>query len=417
MTIRKSFQAWFVVLVGALFFFYAFFQVNMMGPLNQYISQAFKADASQVGLLSAFYFYANIIFMLPAGLLLDRFPVRKLFLFNMLLVIAGTLIFASSTNLAMASFARFLCGIMMAFGLVSCLKLASQLLPPERMALASSLIVTIGMVGGIFSHLPMERMITAFGWRGALIGVSFIGLLILLILWGIVKVPPQKVTPPPTSMNVWKSLFVALKRPQNWYCGLFTCFLNLPVAILGALFGITYLTQVYMLDPTMAASITSMLFFGMIFGSPFFGWLSDFMKKRKLPMFLGAIFCLLFMMIILYVGHIHISALYFLFFAVGFTSGSQVLGYPVISETNPPHLTGTALSLAAILIMGIGYGLGLPFVGKLLDVFGTGKVEGGVHIYANAAYQKAFFTIPIGIIISMIMVALIKETNCKQAQR
>jgi len=150
----------------------------------------------------------------------------------------------------------------------------------------------------------------------------------------------------------------------------------------------------------------------MIVGSPIFGWISDFISNRKVPMFMGGVACLLCMYAALY-GEFGYKMMLTLFFFLGFTSSAQVLGYPVIAESNPVKITGSALSLAAILIMGVGYGLGLPLIGKLLDMGWTGQFLQGEKLYSVEAYKQAFLAIPFGIILGLIALLFLKETRDK----
>ncbi len=392
---NAEYKGWVISLVGALFFFYAFLQVNLMAPLGQYLLQDLQISASELGLLSGSYFYGNVLFLLPAGLLLDRFATKNLMLINMGIAILGTCIFASSSSLFLAAFGRFFCGVMMSFGLIICLKLSSSHLPARKMALASSLIVMIGMLGGVMAQTPLSLLILAVGWRYALFGVSLFGVCISLILWWVVPFSSIKKEEDAKALPIKVSLKKVFCVSQNWYGGFFVSLLNLPIAILGALFGIDLITKTYALSSVVAASIISMLFFGMIVGSPFFGWLSDRIQKRKPAMLLGAIFCLIFMLLLQYVTVWNAPLLYLLFFLVGFTSASQVIGYPAIAESNQKELSASALSFATILIMGGGYGLGLPFVGWLV---------------AKSSINSAMIAIPIGIALSILMVFLMKES-------
>ncbi len=395
---NATWKGWFISLTGALFFFYAFFQVNLMAPLSRHLLTDLHITSSQLGLLSACYFYGNVLFLLPAGLLLDRFSTKNLLLINMALAMGGTLLFALSSSFLFAALGRFLCGVMMSFGLIICLKLASMWLPGQKMALASALIVMVGMFGAVAAQTPLSLAILSFGWRQALFGVVLLGLLISLILFLAIPFSPVKKQENAQGQSVIKSLKKVFAVSQNWYGGLFISLLNLPIAILGALFGITFLTKSYALSDLTASSIVSMLFLGMIAGSPFFGWLSDRMQKRKPAMLLGSVFCLLFMLLLQYVNVWNIPSLYLLFFFLGFMSASQVVGYPVIAESNDPESSGTALSLATIIIMGGGYGLGLPFVGWLIE---------------KSSLSSAMMAIPLGIVLSSFMVLLMKESYPK----
>lgn len=407
-------KGWIIALVGALFFFYAFIQANVLTPISGDISKAFDANASALSFLTAWYFYGNIIFIIPAGLMLDRYPIRLLMVFTLLLCVIGTFMLAYAPDIKVAYLGRFLSGIMMSFGLVSCLKLASLLLPTNKMAIASSLIVTIGMIGGVFAHAPIAYLSAQIGWRGALVVLGFFGLVIGAILWFFVKVPKTQILNKEAAQaGIWGSLKEVFKNKQNWFSGFFISLINFPVAILGALFGVPYLTQVHEFSHIQAAAVTSMIFIGMIIGSPFFGWLSDHMQKRKPPMFMGAISCFIFIFTLIYAHAVTSLTAYVLFFLVGFTSASQVLGYPVITESNHPRISGTALSLASLIIMGLGYGLGLPFVGWMLDHTWDGKVLDGMNVYSMTSYQTALLTLPLALIVGILMIFLIKETKCQ----
>ncbi len=398
-------KGWAVTLVGALFFFYAFLQANLMSSLLDAINNHFKIGPKEIGLLSSIYFYANVICIIPAGLLLDRFSIRKLMSVNMMLVILGTLLFAFADNLFIAGLGRFLCGVTMAFGLIICLKLASLCLPSKNMALASSLIVTIGMLGAVVAQTPLAFLVSYYGWRSALLFVAALGIVIMVVLWSVIRQPEEKQQQ--ADANILGSLWKVIKEKQNWTSGLFISLVNLPIAIFGALFGVSFLTAIYKISPMQGASITSMLFWGMIFASPLFGWLSDVMRRRKILMFIGGILCLFFMILALYSNNLGTAGLHILFFLIGFTSASQVIGYPVIAESNPPQTTGTGLSLAAILIMGLGFGIGHPVVGALLDW--------NLKVAANTpalAYHNTFILVPIGIAIGIVMLLFMKETYC-----
>ncbi len=407
---KNNFYAWFVTLIGSLFFLYAFFQCNLMTPLQHSLMSFFNVDTAVIGLISACFFYGNVAFLIPAGLILDRYPVRYVMLGGMVLAISGSVIFAFSTNVFSASIGRFLSGMMMSFGLITCIKLASLWLSSNKMALASSIIVTIGMLGGLASQTPMTILTKTYGWQHAVFIIALLGVVVGFILFIFVKDPKTHLNPSKKEkVSIKACLSEVLKNPQNWFAGFFTCLLNFPISIFGALFGITYIMGVYQFSAVEASSIVSMLFVGMIFGAPFFGWFSDKIGSRKTPMLIGSFLCLIFVSILIVFTHFSMSFLYALFFIVGFTSGAQVLGYTIVSESNPFSISGTALSFAAMIIMGVGYGLALPFVGLLLKIFSNNEMQLNL-----TTFRMAFSTLPIAIFISFILALLTKETHPKK---
>ena len=91
----------------------------------------FSLSAGQISQLSAIYFIANVIFLFPAGSILDRFSTRKVILTSMSICIAGTFLFSLSTSLFIAGCARFFTGIGSAFCFLSCIRLASRWFPAQ----------------------------------------------------------------------------------------------------------------------------------------------------------------------------------------------------------------------------------------------------------------------------------------------
>src|SRR5580765_1492945 len=97
---------WLVVLTAALFFFYEFIQMNLFDAINVELRQAFNLNAPQLGQLSSMYFYANAVFLFPAGSLLDRFSTKKLLLFATLITTLGTFAFGLAQSFEVAALGR-----------------------------------------------------------------------------------------------------------------------------------------------------------------------------------------------------------------------------------------------------------------------------------------------------------------------
>ena len=65
-------QSWLVVLVAAFFSFYEFLQMNFFDSISTSLMHAFNVDAGKLGLLSSFYFIANVIFLVVAVILVEK---------------------------------------------------------------------------------------------------------------------------------------------------------------------------------------------------------------------------------------------------------------------------------------------------------------------------------------------------------
>lgn len=384
---------WIITLVSAFFLFYGLFQSNIMGALADSLIRDFKINATELGLISAVFFYSYLIFILPAGLLTDRIYLKKIILVNMSISILGTAIFALSNSLFFIAVGRLLTGISAPFGMLACMKITAILIPKNRLGLAFAIVTLIGKTGAMCAQGPMGFLVNSLGWRNSLWTIVFFGIMGIILLIVLIQLPKNE--PIHGKQKVFENLMLTIKNPKNWFGAIFISMLNTPIAILGALFGINYLEKAHSIPYLSAASMVSFLFLGTISGSLIIGWLSDHLKTSKKPMFWGSLACLICTMILIYCPILPIWSLYTLLFFIGFTNGSVVLGFSYISKNNPHNLVATALSLAAILYTGISYGLGLPLVGKLLDLSGS--------------YSLAFSIIPVGILISFLVTTFIKD--------
>jgi len=411
---NKALQPWLVCLSAAMFFFYEFIQMGMFNSLSPELMRDFKVSATQLGNLSATYFYADVVFLFFAGMLLDRFSPRKIILSALLLCIGSTIMFGLSPNITVLGISHFLAGIGNAFCFLSCIKLASNWFPPRRMALVIGLTVTMAMAGGVVAQTPLTYLAQALGWRHAVLVDATLGMAIFVLIWFFVHDKAEDaaaVKSNPKTGNVMQTVRFAVSNPQNWLGGLYTSLVNLPIFLLGDLWGIMYLTQVHHLSRTSASYITSMVFIGTIIGSPLVGWISDTIGRRRAPMIVGALISLVVMLMIIYLPNLSFNTLLVLFFALGFFTSSQIASYPLIAESNPKNITGTATGLASILIMG-GGAVFQPLFGWLMDLHWNGTVVNGVHMYSTADYLSGMSIMPIAFVIGLIASLLIKETHC-----
>ena len=103
-------QPWIVCITAALFFFYEFVQMSMFSAINTQLIHDFHINAAQFGNLSATYFYADVLLLMPAGMILDRFSVRAIILTAMTVCVVSTIIFGLTSNFYIAMVAHGLSG-------------------------------------------------------------------------------------------------------------------------------------------------------------------------------------------------------------------------------------------------------------------------------------------------------------------
>jgi MFS family permease len=403
--------AWLVCLSAGLFFFYEFFQLNLFDVINQPLRNEFHIDATQLSWMSSAYLWADILFLLPAGAILDRFSTRRVILVAMMICIVGTVGFALSNSFIVASFCHFLSGIGNAFCFLSCVVLVSRWFPPRRQALVIGCLVTMAFMGGMMAHTPLAYLNEHYGWRVSLLIDGGIGLLLFLWIFLFVQDRPHNDSSIKTAEKQPAALgfMQALANPQNWLAGLYTSCLNLPIMVICALWGASYLQVVHHLSEITASNVVSMIFIGSILGCPLAGGISDHSGRRKPLMIMGAVATFVTVIVLFLSVDLSDITLSILFFMLGLFTSTQVISYPLIAESNRTGNTGAATGIASVIIMG-GGGVGQVLFGWLMQHHANVATQQ----YTVADFQFAMWIFPVATIMALTAIIFMRETHCKR---
>lgn len=415
------FRAWIVCLFASLFFFYEFIQLNIFNAISTQLMRAFHIDATQLGRLSSFYFIANVAFLFVAGILLDRFSTRKIILTALAICVLGTALFSITTSLFWASLFRFMTGIGSAFCFLSVIRLSTRWFPAQHLALVTGVIVTMAMIGGMIAQTPLVLLAQTVHWRNALLIDAGFGLVIFIIIMFVVKDYPSSHRKQYVleqqhihSIGYWRSLRLAFLKLHNWLSGIYTCLMNLPIALLGGIWGVLFLVDTHGMTKIDASYITSMLFIGTIIGGPAVGWISDKIGLRRIPMMIGAIVSLGLTLIIMMVLHLSFDILMVLFLLIGISTSTQIIGYPVVAEDSIPAITAMSVSVVNITTMG-GYAVFMPLFGHLMDLHAK-SLHQVAGVYTASDFNWAVLIFPIAFMLALIASICLRETHCRSCK-
>lgn len=410
---------WIICFFGSLFFFYEFIQMNMPNAISNSMMKEFGMTTTEFTSMASTYFWANVLFLIPAGQILDRYSTRRVILISLAVCVFGTYMFSQAQSVSAAAFYRFLTGIGSGFCFLSNVRLATRWFPPRKLALVTGLIVTMAMMGGIVAQNPLIRLVNLLGWREAIEINAAFGVLIFALIALFVRDFPstQKAVQEQqrehlNTIGFWKAMSIALLTPRNWFCGAYTCFMNLPLIILGGGLGVKYLQYTAGLENTQAAWVMTAMFLGAVIGSPFMGWLSDFIELRRPPMLVGAIASILLMVALIALPIHSIPLLVVMFWLLGFITSTQVISYPTVAENSPPYLTASCVSVVSLTTIG-GLGVFLPVFGSLIDWHRGGALVHGQAAYSASDFHFAMWLFPICFVISLLAAYFVPETRAK----
>ena len=193
-----------------------------------------------------------------------------------------------------------------------------------------------------------------------------------------------------------------------WINGFIGGMLYLPASAFAELWGIPYLVS-RGFSHTGAATALSMVFVGWVVGGPIYGWISDRICRRRLPVFVGCIGSASIITALLLMPHLSKPTAYIMLFSFGFISSAQIIAFAIGREAGDAHLSGTAIALTNMLVMLCG-AIYQPLIGHLVAWFSSGQVLNGVPVYTYDNYAFALTAIPIGIFIAAFMCFFLKET-------
>ncbi|NNK13841.1 MAG: MFS transporter, partial [Desulfofustis sp.] len=276
--------------------------------------------------------------------------------------------------------------------------------------------------GGITAGVPLAVGVDLFGWR-LMMGVSgFLTLVLAIITWLVLRDDPSEygyrshapmVVQNHGSLPMGAALKSVVTRKDTWLLFFGGGLSTAPVLVFAGLWGVPYLTQVYHLETSQAALITSTMLMSLAVSGPINGAISDRLGRRKLPYLISTVLTTSFWAIFLLVKLPYIM-LFPLLAAIGLTTGTMIIGFATAREVNHPGAAGAVGGVVNMSVLGIASVM-QPLVGKILDSHWQGELIDGARVYSEAAYNAAFFWLVVCAAISIVMVACTKETYCRMS--
>lgn len=363
-------KRWSVIIVASLLVFYAYFNLFLIGGASHALAVRFGVEPSQLKLLENGCFLAALVFMLPAGILIDYLPVKITIHSCMIISLANIWFFAHGNTLTLLLISRLIDGFCIAFFVVGTLRLVLRWIAMKYLPLVISVIMVFGMLGGIVAQSPFDFLIAHLGFAKAMGVVALLaGIILILFLIFVAEKPPYynefqaKYFPKLSFAQSIKSTFLV---PQNWLIGFYAGCMNLPLFVLGGLWGEVYFSSALHMTMMRSSEVISVIFLGAMLGMVFFGWLSSRSAPRRKPMMIAVILALVVVPIILLAGKSSFVLSSLLFFIFGFISGVQIIAYPLILELNETFLAGSAVSVILFCLFGLSL-LVEPFFSFLMD--------------------------------------------------
>lgn len=407
---------WLIIILASLMLFYKYLLQVFPSVITDALMRDFQLTGTGLGNLAACFFYSYLIMQFFSGYLIDRFNLKFMIIFSIVLSACGALLFASSDNFNIAMLGRACMGAGAAFATVGYMKTAAIYFPASRFAFVSGLLTVGVMLGAVFGQAPLALLIQTTGWHLALVYVAAAGGVISLLFFIFIQNKPVThhsiLLQTPRSIKI-SDLIELIKNKSNWYLTFYSGLAFAPLAVFGGLWGTPFIIKAYNLTPASASLYVSMVYVGFGIGGPLFGFLSDRFGHRFRFMTGGLFLSFITLVTIIY-GMPSIPWLVTCTLLFGLGTGGFMLGFSVGKDINPIFIAATVVAFinSGDAICGA---LSEPLIGKILDL-NSHSIGVPTH-FPLAAYHLAFIVLPVELLLAYGFLRLIHRSVLARGER
>ena len=312
---KKKFQLWIVWIIVSLFYAYQYILRVLPSILLPDITRKFQLSPDVFGQFSGVYYIGYSLMHLPIGAMLDRQGVRRVLPNAILLTAVGTLTLVYSQSWILAILGRFLVGVGSSAAILGVFKVVQTSFPTSKFSRMLSFSVTIGLMGAIYGGGPVHLARMNMGYESVVGVLASIGVVLAILTFFLV--PERKAAVSSFSLKAFvKDVRSILTTRMVVILCIASGMMVGPLEGFADVWGAQFLKVVYHLDDRMAASLPSLIFLGMCFGSPILSLIAE-TSKRYLEVILvsGIIMAAGFFLLIS--GSLSVSAISVLFVVIG----------------------------------------------------------------------------------------------------
>lgn len=394
----RAYLAWAAVAVA---YAIAFLQRVSPQSITSNFMADFSTDAAGVAMLASSYFWGYTLMQIPAGLLVDRYGVKRVVLFSMAASSLGSAAFALAPNLLDVFAARLIvaCGDALVF--TALLKLVALSFRDERFGIMSGISQVSGYVGGVMATTPLAAAVSGFGWRACFIFIACVGAANLAFAFLVLK-PDPAAHSSKTLRGVLAASAKSLSHLANWGCAMSFASHFAVVTTLSGVWGIPMVAHFFNISPSAASTPLLTFMVGNALGSIFLGHMAD-RAAAALDTALIRI-CLLRMLLIAMLLPPVAHALGFLYVTIVFAVLGLVAGgtVPLVLKCTKRLYTAELIGVGASVnttAAGIFAGASQPVIG--FAMVGASRLAGTGAGHGAASISDAGFATLIGILLVM----------------
>ncbi|TLM77348.1 MFS transporter [Microbulbifer harenosus] len=402
-------RAWGAWLIGVTFVVYYFSFQTGYSIVNSRVQEDVGLTIAQVGFIAALYTWVFAICQFLAGPLLDRLGARKVLLPAIVLVTIGVFLFAGAQNFSMLLLSQVFIALGACTGFVGAGYIGGTWFGWAKFSLMFGFVQFFASLFSAFNQNLLSRALETWPWRELFTSVAGFGVMLFIIALFRLRDPtPVEVVGERGIRPFLHSVASAMAKvgavPMVWIAAAFGALCFGVMLALGVVWG-PKLMMVRGLDPATANFTASLLWLGLAAGCFVTPWISDRLRRRKLPTTVGIAIQLVALTLILFAPPMGAVVDMFLCFAFGFGNSAHMLAFSAASDVVEPENIGTS----AAIVNGIMFIVGGIMISRPGMRIGLGQGEGLEPASAELA-QFASRPLLLAILIAFLIAIFMRET-------
>lgn len=412
-------QAWINWLLGVAFVVFVFTFQTGYAITNIDMTKDLSLTVAQVGFIASIYTWAFAVAQFCSGSILDRLGFRWILPIAAGIVTLGGFVFAHATGPGMLVLGQVLMALGASFGFVGAGFVGGRWFGPIKYGLMFAMVQFVASLAAIVGQKLIGHLAETISWTEILHNLTLMGLVITIAMFIFMREPVSDNDDEQASWPGIKVFIDDLLHAINEVAAIRDSWINALIGgatfgcmlALGVLWGPRFLAAGGM-EQSDAFAVSAVMWAGLAVGAPVFAWLSDFLKKRKMPMFMGCLFQFMAIIYIMLNPAMSNTEASIAFFVWGFMAGGSMLNFPIGADLVKPALIGTSAAIVNAVQFIVG-GLIMVIPGRVLS--GTGliarvaEIEGSVTPSVND-YQWAMAIFPMTLFMALILFYFLKET-------
>lgn len=342
---------WMVFSVICMVYFFVYFHRVSTSVIVPDLLQAFNSNATALGFMSSMYFYLYAFEQPLVGYLSDRIGPRRVVGYWSLAAAAGCLLFGIAPNIGWATLGRALIGIGVGGVYVPAVKAFSQWFRPREFTTMIGLLMSAGNLGAVIATTPLAWAAAAWGWRLSFFLIGAVTLCLAFVTLFFTRdftestgpVPEVPAAVPESGAASRTAVGQVLSSAQFWIIGIIFFGVYGTLVTLQGLWATPFLMTVLEIGQIYASKLNMVIPVGVIFGAPFFGWLTGRFSfdKRNTMLAIMMIYTLTWVGMIFFFEPLGTVGLCIDLLVMGFAAGGFISTlWGIVQESVPPEIMG-----------------------------------------------------------------------------